>query len=159
MDRQLCLYPEPSHIHTKNDLTMWKIYALLSALFAAFTAIFAKIGVKDVDSNLATAIRTTIILLLTWGIVLMSGHIGEVKSIPRSTWLFLILSGLCTGLSWLFYFKGLQLGDVSRVAPIDKLSVVFTILLSFIILKEPLTPKVITGGLLITLGAIVMIWK
>lgn len=138
---------------------MWKIYALLSALFAALTAIFAKIGVKDVDSNLATAIRTSIILLLTWGIVFASGHLSEVKTVPRYTWIFLILSGIATGLSWLFYFKAIQLGDVSRVAPIDKLSVVFTILLAFLILKEPLSPKVITGGLLITAGAIVMMWK
>lgn len=138
---------------------MWKIYALLSALFAAMTAIFAKIGVKDIDSNLATAIRTSIILLLTWGIVFASGHLSDVKTVPRYTWIFLILSGIATGLSWLFYFKAIQLGDVSRVAPIDKLSVVFTILLAFLILKEPLTPKVITGGLLITAGAIVMLWK
>lgn len=138
---------------------MWKIYALLSALFAALTAIFAKIGVKDVDSNLATAIRTSIILLLTWGIVFASGHLSEVKSVPRYTWIFLILSGIATGLSWLFYFKAIQIGEVSRVAPIDKLSVVFTILLAFLILKEPLSPKVIAGGLLITAGAIVMMWK
>lgn len=138
---------------------MWKLYALLSALFAALTAIFAKIGVRDIDSNLATAIRTSIILLLAWGIVAASGNIAEVKTIPRYTWLFLVLSGLATGLSWLFYFKALQLGDVSRVQPIDKLSVVFTIMLAFLILKEPLTPKVIVGGLLITAGAIVMIWK
>lgn len=138
---------------------MWKIYALMSALFAALTAIFAKIGVRDVDSNLATAIRTSIILLLTWGIVAFSGHIAEVRTIPRYTWLFLILSGIATGLSWLFYFRAIQLGDVSRVAPIDKLSVVFTILLAFLILKEPLSPKVIAGGLLITAGAIVMMWK
>lgn len=138
---------------------MWKVYALLSALFAAFTAIFAKIGVKDVDSNLATAIRTSVILLLTWGIVFASGHWNEVRSVPRFTWIFLILSGLATGLSWLFYFKAIQLGDVSRVAPIDKLSVVFTVLLAFLILKEPLTPKVIAGGALITAGAIVMMWR
>ncbi len=138
---------------------MWKIYALLSALFAALTAIFAKIGVKDVDSNLATAIRTSIILLLTWGIVVASGHLSEVKTVPRMTWVFLVLSGLATGFSWLFYFKAIQLGDVSRVVPIDKLSVVFTILLACIILKEPMSPRVIAGGLLITVGAIVMIWK
>lgn len=138
---------------------MWIIYALLSALFAAFTAIFAKIGVKDIDSDLATAIRTTVILFLTWGIVIMSGNLSEVKTIPRSAWAFLILSGLCTGISWLCYFKAIQLGDISRVAPVDKLSVVFTILLAFAILKEPLSPKVILGGILITLGAIVMIWK
>jgi len=138
---------------------MWKIYALLSALFAALTAIFAKIGVKDIDSNLATAIRTTVILFLTWGIVAFSGHFSEVRTISKYTWVFLILSGLATGLSWLFYFKALQLGYVSRVQPIDKLSVVFTILLAFLILKEPLSPKVIVGGLLITAGAMVMIWK
>lgn len=138
---------------------MWKIYALLSALFAALTAIFAKVGVRDVDSNLATAIRTSIILLLTWGIVALSGHIAEVRTIPKYTWLFLILSGVATGLSWLFYFKAIQLGDVSRVAPLDKLSVVFTILLAFLILKEPLSTKVIAGGLLITAGAIIMMWK
>lgn len=138
---------------------MWKIYALLSALFAALTAIFAKIGVKDVDSNLATAIRTSIILLFTWGIVVASGHLSEVKTVPRMTWVFLVLSGLATGFSWLFYFKAIQLGDVSRVVPIDKLSVVFTILLACIILKEPMAPRVIAGGLLITAGAIVMIWK
>lgn len=138
---------------------MWKLYALLSAFFAALTAVFAKIGVKDVDSNLATAIRTTVILLLTWGIVAASGHVSELRAVSRSTWLFLILSGLATGLSWLFYFKAIQLGDVSRVAPVDKLSVVFTILLAFLILKEPLSTKVIAGGLLITAGAMVMMWK
>ena len=116
---------------------MWKIYALLSAVFAALTAIFVKLGVKNVDSNLATAIRTTVILLITWGIVVVSGHFAEIKVINRNTWLFLLLSGIATGLSWLFYFKALQMGDVSRVAPIDKLSVVITILLSFLILKEP----------------------
>ena len=113
---------------------MWKYYALLSALFAALTAIFAKIGVKDINSNLATAIRTTFILILTWGIVMFSGRLDEIKEISRHTWCFLLLSGLATGLSWLFYFKALQVGDVSRVAPIDKLSVVITILLAFLLL-------------------------
>lgn len=138
---------------------MWKVYALLSAMFAALTAIFAKIGVKDIDSNLATAIRTSIILILTCGIVLASGHMTEIKTVPRYTWIFLVLSGIATGLSWLFYFKAIQIGDVSRVAPVDKLSVVFTIILSCLILREPLTAKVIVGGLLITAGAIIMIWK
>lgn len=96
---------------------MWKYYALLSAFFAALTAIFAKIGVKDINSNLATAIRTTIILFITWGIALVGTHVSDLKSIPGHTWLFLVLSGAATGLSWLFYFKALQLGDVSRVAP------------------------------------------
>lgn len=138
---------------------MWKLYALLSALFAALTAICAKVGVKDVDSNLATAIRTTVILLLTWGIVVASGHISEIKTVPRYTWLFLLLSGISTGLSWLFYFKAIQIGDVSRVAPVDKLSVVLTIILAFVLLKEPVSPKVIAGGILITAGSILMMWK
>lgn len=138
---------------------MWKYYALLSALFAALTAIFAKIGVKDINSNLATAIRTTFILILTWGIVMLSGRLGEIKEISRHTWCFLLLSGFATGLSWLFYFKALQVGDVSHVAPIDKLSVVITILLAFFLLKEPVNIKVIIGALLITAGSIVMIWK
>ncbi len=138
---------------------MWKYYALLSAFFAALTAIFAKIGVKDINSDLATAIRTLVILVITWGIVLAGNHQGEIKGIPGHTWLFLILSGAATGLSWLFYFKALQEGDVSRVAPIDKLSVVITICLSFLLLKEPASPKVIAGGLLITAGSIVMLIK
>lgn len=138
---------------------MWKYYALLSALFAALTALFAKIGVRDIDSNLATAIRTTIILFLTWGIVFLTKGVGPIKHIPAGTWFFLILSGLATGLSWLFYFKALQTGDVSRVAPIDKLSVVITIILAFIFLREPLSPKVIIGGVFITAGAIIMMLK
>lgn len=138
---------------------MWKYYALLSAFFAALTAIFAKIGVKDINSDLATAIRTMVILLITWGIVLFGNHLGEVKCIPRHTWLFLILSGAATGLSWLFYFKALQVGDVSRVAPIDKLSVVITICLSFLFLKEPVSLRVVIGALLITAGSIVMLVK
>lgn len=138
---------------------MWKYYALLSALFAALTAIFAKIGVKDINSNLATAIRTSIILLLTWGIVLFNGRMSEIKNVSRHTWCFLILSGLATGMSWLFYFKAMQTGDASRVAPIDKLSVVITILLAFFLLKEPVSMKVIIGALLITAGSLCMLWK
>ena len=138
---------------------MWKYYAILSALFAALTAIFAKIGVRDINSNLATAIRTTIILLLTWGIVIATGTISQIRGIGRHTWVFLILSGIATGLSWLFYFKALQTGDVSRVAPIDKLSVVITIILAFVLLKEPASPKVIIGALLITAGSLLMLWK
>lgn len=138
---------------------MWKYYALLSALFAALTAICAKIGVRDINSNLATAIRTSIILVLTWGIVLFSGRMSEVKDISRHTWCFLILSGLATGMSWLFYFKAMQTGDVSRVAPIDKLSVVITIILAFFLLKEHVNAKVIIGALLITAGSLVMLCK
>lgn len=138
---------------------MWKYYALLSAFFAALTAIFAKIGVKDINSDLATAIRTSVILLITWGIVIAGSHMAEVRSIPCHAWLFLILSGAATGLSWLFYFKALQSGDASRVAPIDKLSVPITICLAFLFLKEPVSPKVIVGALLITAGSIVMLAK
>ena len=138
---------------------MWKYYELLSALFAALTAIFAKVGVKGINSDLATAIRTLVILLITWGIVFFGNHVGEIKEINRHTWTFLILSGIATGLSWLFYFKAIQEGDVSRVAPIDKLSVVLTICLSFLFLKEPVSLRVIIGGLLITGGSILMIVK
>lgn len=138
---------------------MWKYYALLSALFAALTAIFAKIGVKNINSDLATAIRTSVILLLTWGIVIAEHQGAGIRNIGRNTWLFLILSGVATGLSWLFYFKALQTGDVSRVAPIDKLSVVMTILLAFLLLKEPASPRVILGALLITCGSIIMMVK
>lgn len=138
---------------------MWRYYALLSALFAALTAICAKVGVKDIDSDLATAIRTTVILLLTWGIALVGHHTTGWRAVTGYTWVFLILSGVATGLSWLFYFKALQLGDVSRVAPLDKLSVVITVVLSFILLKEPATPRVIVGALLITAGGLVMLIK
>jgi len=138
---------------------MWKYYAILSAVFAALTAIFAKIGIKNIDSNLATAIRTCIILVLTWGIVFAGNSLNGIKELTKMNWLFLILSGLATGLSWLFYFKALQLGDASKVAPIDKLSVVFTIFLSFIILKEPVSWKVIVGGLLIAGGSLVILME
>ena len=136
---------------------MWKWYAILSALFAALTAIFAKIGIKNVDSNLATAIRTCVILLITWGIVISSNALGGVKELTRTNWTFLILSGVATGLSWLFYFKALQLGDASKVAPIDKMSVVITIFLAFIILKEPISWKVLVGTLMIAGGSLVIL--
>ena len=136
---------------------MWRIYAILSAVFAALTSIFAKVGLQDINSDLATAIRTTIILLLTWGIVFF-GHKAEgIDAISWQTWLFLILSGISTGLSWLFYFKALQLGDVSRVAPIDKLSIVITILLAFIFLHEKVTLRVLIGSLLISGGVFLML--
>lgn len=138
---------------------MWKYYALLSAFFAALTAIFAKIGVKNINSDLATAIRTSVILLITWGIVFFERQAVNIKQVDAHTWLFLILSGAATGLSWLFYFKALQTGDVSRVAPIDKLSVVITICLSFLFLREPVSLRVIVGAVLITCGSIVMLMK
>jgi len=137
----------------------WKFWAILSAIFAALTAIFAKIGIKNVDSDVATAIRTCVILLITWGIVIANSSLGEVKELTKTNWTFLILSGVATGLSWLFYFKALQLGNASKVAPIDKLSVVITIFLSFIILGESVSWKVILGGCLIAGGAVVILME
>lgn len=138
---------------------MWKAYALLSALFAALTAIFVKLGVRDISSDLATAIRTTVILLLTWGIVFATQQQSGLRDVSRQTWLFLLLSGLATGLSWLFYFKALQTGDVSRVAPIDKLSVVITIILAAVFLHEQLTVRTVIGALLICGGSLVLLVK
>ena len=138
---------------------MWKYYAILSALFASLTAIFAKIGVRGINSDLATAIRTLVILALTWGIVFFGNHLRGIKEVTASTWTFLILSGVTTGLSWLFYFKAIQVGDVSRVAPIDKLSVVFTILLAFIFLREPVSWRLLLGAMLITAGGILILYK
>ena len=136
---------------------MWKLHAVLAAVFASLTAIFAKIGVRDIDANLATAIRVSIILPLTWGIVLFTGAAKGIQAISRTTLLFLVLSAIATGLSWLFYFKALQLGDVSKVAPIDKLSVALTILLAILLLGEPASMKTILGGLLITAGSLVLL--
>ena len=136
---------------------MWRLYAILSALFAALTSIFAKVGLQDINSDLATAIRTTIILLLTWGIVLFGHKAAGITNLTWQTWLFLILSGISTGLSWLFYFKALQTGEVSRVAPIDKLSIVITILLAFIFLHEKITLRVLIGSLLISGGVLLML--
>ena len=136
---------------------MWWIYALLSALFAALTAIFAKIGIKDVNTDLATAIRTVVILVLAWGIAYFRGGIASIHSLTRHNLLFLILSGIATGLSWIFYFKALQIGKVSQVAPVDKLSVAIAILLSVIFLGEVLTVKAAIGATLIIAGTLVLI--
>jgi transporter family protein len=137
---------------------MWWIYALLSALFAALTAIFAKVGIKGVDSDLATAIRTVIILIIAWGIALVRGSAENMSSLNRTNWIFLILSGCATGLSWIFYFKALQLGKISQVAPVDKLSVALAIILAVVFLKEPLTIKSASGALLIIAGTLVLIF-
>lgn len=136
---------------------MWKYYALLSAFFAGLTAILAKIGVKGINGNLATAIRTSVVLCLAWGIVLFSGHLKDVRGLDKANLVFLVLSGLATGLSWIFYFKALETGDVSKVAPIDKLSIVFVMVLAFIFLKEPPDMKTIVGGALILAGVLVLI--
>ncbi|MEO5562529.1 MAG: EamA family transporter [Chitinophagaceae bacterium] len=136
---------------------MWKWYAVLSAVFAAMTAILAKIGVKNINSNVATAVRTVVILFMSWGIVLFAGQTKEIKQLTKSNILFLVLSGIATGLSWLFYFKALQTGPVSKVAPIDKFSVALAMGLAFIFLKEPIDLKTVIGGLLILAGTIIMI--
>ena len=134
----------------------WIIYAFLSAIFAALTSILAKIGIKDVDSNLATAIRTIVILIFAWGVVFYQGTFKETGQISRFSLLFLILSGIATGPSWLFYFRALQIGDASKVVPIDKLSLVLTIVFAFIILKEKVTLQVVGGTILMTAGAIII---
>ena len=136
---------------------MWWIYALLSAFFAALTAIFAKIGIKNVDTDLATAIRTVVVLLLAWSIAFIRGGTNSIGSLTKSNLLFLVLSGIATGLSWIFYFKALQTGKVSQVAPIDKLSVAFVIMFSVIFLGESLPLKTAIGAGLIVVGSIVII--
>ena len=134
----------------------WLFWALLSALFAAATALLAKVGVAGIDSNLATAIRTSVILLFTWAIAIgLEKHHG-LAEISRRSWIFLVLSGICTGLSWLCYFRALQLGPASSVAPVDKLSVVLVILGAWLFLGEHLTPLKIAGGSLITIGAVIL---
>ena len=136
---------------------MWSVYALLSALFAALTAIFAKVGIKGVDTNLATAIRTVVILIIAWLIVLARGSINAHTTLNKTNWLFLILSGIATGLSWIFYFKALQAGKVAQVAAVDKLSVALAIVLSVVFLKEVLTLKTAIGAGLIIAGTITLI--
>lgn len=137
----------------------WVQWSLLSAFFAGLTAVLAKVGVAGIDSNLATAVRTTIILVIVWSIALVAGKPSEMLDFSGRTWLFLTLSGVATGLSWLCYFRALQLGDASKVAPIDKLSVVFVILLAAFFLKEKIGWQQLIGGGLIASGAIVMAWK
>ncbi len=137
---------------------MWWIYALLSAFFASLTAIFSKIGITGVNSNVATAIRTIIILMVAWGIVLARGEEKGIASLSKQNVIFLIISGLATGLSWIFYFKALQMGKVSQVAPVDKLSVALTIILSALFLGEALTVKTVLGALLIITGTVVLIF-
>jgi len=136
---------------------MWKLFAVLSASFAALTAIFAKMGMKGMDADLATAIRTVIILALAWGIVLVKGSTTGIATLSRQNWIFLVLSGLATGGSWIFYFKAMQSGNVSQVAPIDKSSLALTLILSALILGETITLKVAIGTLLILAGTLVII--
>ncbi len=136
---------------------MWFVYALLSAVFAALTSILAKVGIDGVNSKLATAIRTVVVVAMAWGMVFITNTQGGLSEIPRKSWIFLILSGLATGGSWLCYYRAVQLGEVSKVAPIDKLSVVFTMVLAAIFLHEELTVKTIIGCLLIAAGTLIMV--
>ena len=141
----------------KGAFYMWFILALLSAVFAALTSILAKVGIEGVNSNLATAIRTGVVLLMSWGMVFLTNAQGGISSISQKSWLFLILSGLATGASWLCYYKAIQIGEVSKVVPIDKLSVVITLILAFVILHEKFTMKSAIGAILITIGTLVMV--
>jgi transporter family protein len=137
----------------------WFFWAFLSACFAALTAILAKIGVEHINTNLATAIRTTVILVFTWGIALATGGAPQLAAIAPRTWLFLAASGIATGLSWLCYFRALQLGDVAKVAPVDKLSVAIAIVLAVIFLGEKLRPQETFGAALVVIGVVVMVAK
>jgi transporter family protein len=137
---------------------MWWIYALLSAFFAALTAIFAKVGIKGVDTDLATAIRTAVVLIIAWGIAITRGTTTGIGGLTKVNWIFLVLSGCATGLSWICYFKALQLGKVVQVAPVDKLSVALAIIIAVIFLKEPLTLKQGLGAALIITGTFVLIF-
>ena len=136
---------------------MWFAFALGSAVFAALTAILAKVGVEGVDSNLATAVRTLVVLVMAWAIVLVTGVQGGLASISAKSWIFLVLSGLATGASWLCYYRALQLGQASLVVPIDKLSLVITLVLAVVLLREQLTARGVVGAVLVTVGAIVMV--
>ena len=136
---------------------MWFVFALLSAVFAALTSILAKVGIEGVNSNLATAIRTVVVLVMAWGMVFVTNTQGGLTDISRKSWLFLILSGLATGASWLCYYRALQIGEASKVVPIDKLSVVITLVLAFVFLQERFTPKSLIGCLLIGAGTLLMV--
>lgn len=136
---------------------MWAVFAILSAVFAALTSILAKIGIDNVNSNLATAIRTVVVVFMSWGMVFLTHNFSGITEISKKSWLFLILSGLATGASWLCYYKALQMGDASKVVPIDKLSVVITMVLAFVFLHEQFTPKSLVGCVLIAAGTLVMV--
>lgn len=137
---------------------MWLLFAIFSAVFAALTSILAKVGIEGVDSTLATAIRTVVVVIMSWGMVFLTHAQTRLSSIGRKSWIFLILSGLATGASWLCYYKALQLGDASKVVPIDKLSVVITLVLAFVFLHEEFTVKSLIGCVLIGLGTLCMVW-
>lgn len=136
---------------------MWAVFAVLSAVFAALTSILAKVGIEDVDSNLATAVRTVVVVAMSWLMVFITNTQSGITNISRKSWIFLILSGLATGASWLCYYKAIQMGEVSKVVPIDKLSVVITLVLAFVFLHEKFNTKSLIGCVLITAGTLVMV--
>lgn len=136
---------------------MWFVFALLSAVFAALTSILAKVGIDGVNSNLATALRTVVVLVMAWGMVFLTNSQSGISEISKKSWLFLILSGLATGASWLCYYKALQIGDASKVVPVDKLSVVITLVLAFVFLHEQFTMKSVVGCILIGIGTLIMV--
>lgn len=136
---------------------MWFVFALLSAIFAALTSILAKVGIDGVNSNLATAVRTMVVVVMAWAMVFITKEQGGIYDISKKSWVFLILSGLATGASWLCYYKALQIGDASKVVPVDKLSVIITLALAFIFLHEKFTPKSLIGCLLIGAGTLIMV--
>ena len=136
---------------------MWMLFAILSAVFAALTSILAKVGIDGVNSNLATAIRTVVVVIMAWGMVFLTNAQSGLDEISRKSWLFLILSGLATGASWLFYYRALQIGEASKVVPIDKLRVVITLVLAFVFLHEQVTPKSLLGCVLIGAGTLLMV--
>ena len=136
---------------------MWFVFAILSAVFAALTSILAKVGIEGVNSNLATAIRTMVVLIMAWGMVFLTNTQGGISYISKKSWLFLILSGLATGASWLCYYRALQIGEASKVVPIDKLSVVITLVLAFVFLHEKITTNSLIGCILIALGTLLMV--
>lgn len=145
-------------LHQREEAcNMWAVFAVLSAVFAALTSILAKVGIEGVNSNLATAVRTVVVLLMAWGMVFITGTQNGIVEISKKSWIFLILSGLATGASWLCYYKALQMGEASKVVPIDKLSVVITLVLAFVFLHEEFTLKSAAGAALITIGTLVMV--
>ena len=140
-----------------EGIGMWIVFALLSAVFAALTSILAKVGIDGVNSNLATAIRTVVVVIMSWGMVFLTNSQGGISDISKKSWIFLILSGIATGISWLCYYKALQMGDTSKVVPIDKLSVVITLILAFVFLHEQFTIKALIGCILIGAGTLIMV--
>ena len=136
---------------------MWMLFAILSAVFAALTSILAKVGIDGVNANLATAIRTVVVVIMAWGMVFLTNAQGGIFDISKKSWVFLILSGLATGASWLCYYKALQMGEVSKVVPVDKLSVIITLVLAFVFLHEKFTPKSLIGCIFIGIGTLMMV--